>query len=405
MHTLLEKLEGSEKASDSSQQQSLFVIKVLYFCYYIVFGIYVTYINVYFHSIGLSGLQIGLINTISPLVAMISSPLWGMLSDRLGNVRFLMMMAAGGAALSSLGFTVTNTYLSILLITAAYSLFASSIVPLLDSTTLLLLGTKREKYGLQRVWGTIGFMVAAWVFGLVFEQIGLNVMFYWMAIVLCIFLIILVWLPVSRAKLNKPVLTGLIRLIRHPNWLIFSASLLFAGIASSGLHIFIGILIKEIGGSDALVGKAFSLGVLTEIPIMLFSATLLRRFSPRLLLGTAYILYIVRLFCFSIIPSVTWVLPLNLLHGVSFGLYWIASIAIANEIAPDSLKGTSQGALMSIGYLASVLGGLLSGWIFDVFGVASLFRIYCLFVVVALFLLWWIRDGFSHKRGLNTTAK
>jgi MFS family permease len=402
MHNLYEKLGGSEKANNSSQQRSLFVIKVLYFCYYIAFGIYITYINVYFYSIGLSGLQIGLINTISPLIAMFSSPLWGMLSDRLGNVRFLMMMAAGGAALSSLGFTATNSYLSILLITAAYSLFTSSLVPLLDSTTLLLLGNKRERYGLQRVWGTIGFIAAAWVFGLVFEQTGLNVMFYWMAIILCIFIFILVWFPVRRTTLNKPVFKGLIRLLRHPSWLLFSASLLFAGIASSGLHIFVGILIKEIGGSDALVGKAFSLGALTEIPIMLFSAALLRRFSPRLLLGTAYILYIVRLFGFSIIPSVTWVLPLNLLHGVTFGLFWIASIAIANQIAPDNLKGTAQGALMSVLSLASVLGALLSGWIFDALGIAVLFQIYCLFVVVALFLLWWIRDRFSQTRGANT---
>ena len=116
--------------------------------------------------------------------------------------------------------------------------------------------------------------------------------------------------------------------------------------------IFLGILIKEIGGSNALVGKAFSLGALTEIPIMLFSATLLRRFSPRVMLGFAYLLYIIRLFLFSIIPSITWVLPLNLLHGISFGLYWIATVAIANEIAPDSLKGTAQGALMSVLYLS-----------------------------------------------------
>jgi len=172
---------------------------------------------------------------------------------------------------------------------------------------------------------------------------------------------------------------------------------LVMGIASSGLHIFLGILIKEIGGNDALVGKAFSLGALTEIPIMLSSVVLLRRFSPRSLLSLAYILYFIRLLLFGVISSTVWVLPLNLLHGVTFGLYWIASIAIANEIAPDSLRATVQGTLMAILSLSGVLGGLLSGWFFDIYGTASLFRIYSVFALVALLLLWFMREGLSEQ--------
>jgi PPP family 3-phenylpropionic acid transporter len=109
---------------------------------------------------------------------MVSSPLWGMLSDRLGNARLVMMLAVSGAAFATLGFTATQTYAAIVFLAAAYTLFSSSIVPLLDSTTLLQLGTDRRKYGLIRVWGTIGFIIATWISGSIFERFGLEVMFY-----------------------------------------------------------------------------------------------------------------------------------------------------------------------------------------------------------------------------------
>jgi PPP family 3-phenylpropionic acid transporter len=395
--TIAERLAEGKRVLATPQRYPLLVVRLLYFCYYMAFSIYVTYINIYFLSIDLTGLQIGLINTISPLLGMISSPMWGMFSDRLGNVRFLMMMAVGGASLSILGFTTTQTYLAILFLAGAYSLFTSSIVPLLDSTTLLQLGTNREKYGLIRVWGTGGFIIAAWVSGSIFEEVGLDVMFYWMAIILLIFFVMLLWLPGRRVTLRTPVISGFLQLIRHPSWFFFSASLLVMGVASSGLHIFLGILIKEIGGTDALVGKAYSLGALTEIPIMLSSVVLLKRFSPRLLLSFAYILYFIRLLLFGVITSTGLVLPINLLHGVTFGLYWIASIAIANEIAPDSLRATAQGTLMAILSFSGALGGFISGWIFDIYGTAWLFRIYSVFALIALLLLWFMREGYSDQ--------
>jgi MFS family permease len=390
--------DSGNKTLQRSNRQPLRAVRLLYFCYFMVFSVYGTYINVYFRDIGLTGIQIGLINTIAPFLGMISSPLWGMLSDRLGNARLVMMLAVSGATLTALGFSATHTYVAILFLAGAYSLFSSSLLPLLDSTTLLQLGADRRKYGLIRVWGTIGFIFATWVSGSIFQRFGLHVMFYWIVFFLVIFFFMLLWLPGRRVALSTPVIRGLFQLIQHPSWLLFSLSMLTIGIANNGLHMFLGILIKEIGGNDALIGRAFSLGALTEIPIMLASLLLLRRFSPRFLLGLAFILFFIRLYLFSIIPDTTWVLPLNLLHGVTFGLYWIASVAVVNEIAPDNLKATAQGTLISILSLSGVLGGLISGWIFDTLGVFTLFRIYAVLAIAALVLLGLMRDGLPHHK-------
>ena len=65
----------------------------MYFLYYTGFGIYLPFINIYYSHIGLSGLEIGLINTLSPLVGMLSAPLWGILNDRFGKTRVLLAIA------------------------------------------------------------------------------------------------------------------------------------------------------------------------------------------------------------------------------------------------------------------------------------------------------------------------
>jgi len=394
-----DRLEGSSPGKTTPiQRPSLLIVKLLYFTYFMAFSIYVTYVNVYFRSIGLSGIEIGLINTVSPLLSMLGSPIWGVLSDRFGNVRRILMIAVCGAIIVSIGLASTQVFFWILLLAGGYSLFTSSITPLLDSSTLLLLGNERNKYGLQRIWGSIGFIIAAMVSGQLFKLVGLQAMFMGVVGLLAISLVILFWLPARQASINTPVFTDIGKLVKHPEWIGLMSSILVIGIASSGMHTFVGILIKEIGGSDALVGMSAGVGVLSELPVMLLSPVLIKRYHPRKLLGFSFIIYALRLFLYGIMPSQNWVLPLSLLHGVSFGLYWVSSVAYANEIAPDYLKGTTQGVLMAIISLSSMLGGMLSGWGFDRLGAATLFRIYSLFGLLALFILW------SRPRAVRTSS-
>lgn len=383
--------ESEQENIDQFKNSSLFVVKLLYFTYFMAFSIYVTYVNVYFLSIGLSGFEIGVINTVSPLLSMLGSPFWGLLSDRFGNVRRILVVAVLGAIFTTFGLFSTQIFFVIVLLAGGYSLFTSSINPILDSSTLLLLGNERNKYGHQRIWGSIGFIVATIVSGQIFSRIGLHAMFVGILGLFIIFLVILFWFPARKTSLKTPVFAGLTKLLKNPEWIGFMFSILASGIANSGMHIFVGILIKGISGSDSLVGLSAGTGVLSEIPIMLLSPVLITRFHPRKLLGVSFILFTVRLFLYSIMPSPAWVVPLSLFHGVSFGLYWISSVSYANKIAPDSLKGSTQGILMATLSLSSVLSGLISGWIYDLLGITTLFQIYSLFGLFALIILWGSR--------------
>ncbi len=159
------------------QPARLGTIRALYFFYFAGAGIFFSFINVYYRGIGLSGFQIGIINTLAPLIGIFGSVLWGILCDRFGKIRLLLMAAALGSAVASFGIGTARTFSWILPLAGVYSLFVSTIGPLLDSSNFAALGEHKDRYGLQRIWGTIGFTITSSTVGLVFEKTGMHFMF------------------------------------------------------------------------------------------------------------------------------------------------------------------------------------------------------------------------------------
>jgi MFS family permease len=77
---------------------------------------------------------------------------------------------------------------------------------------------------------------------------------------------------------------------------------------------------------------------------------------------------------------------INLLQSVTFATFWIGAVSYVSDLAPENLKTTSQGLLFSMMNLATVVGGLWSGWLFDTAGPRGLFRVLSLFCLLALLL-------------------
>jgi MFS family permease len=384
---LIQYFVTTTEIEDSNSRSTINVVRLLFFLFFAAFGIFVPYINVYYRAIGLSGIQIGLINTLSPLVGIFSGPLWGMISDRFGISRRILMATLTGVILAVIGISAVRVFIWILPLAAAYSLFNNAFMPLLDSIGLHFLGKYRQQYGRLRIWGSIGFIISTSIIGYILEQLGLHSLFYGYTVLMLLVLVVLIWLPAVKPRISTSVWRGLSKLICNPTWLVFSASLVLLGLANSGMYIFLGIYITELGGNEVLIGTAMSLGAITELPFMLFSAPLIMRFGSHRTLALAYFFYAVRLFLYGIMPSAWWALPISLLHGITFGIYWVSAVSYANDLALENLKATAQGMLVATLNLAAVLGGVVSGLLYDHFGLAFLFRLYSGFTIVALVLL------------------
>lgn len=348
-------------------------MRVLYFLYFGALGAYWSYLNVYYISIGLSGTQVGLINTISPLVSIFSATLWSMVNDRIGRPRVVLRIAIPGAILGCLGISMVTNFTLIIVFSSMMSLFITAAIPLMDNTTLRLLGARRNQYGRYRVAGSVGFILTTLTFGFIYETTGLRVIFYSYAMIMTLYVIAASFLPNDPVRISGPVLGGVNKMIRQPAWVIFAICGLLLWVSNIGAMNFLGIVVKEMGGSDVLIGVVAMASAIAEIPIMLTSDKLLRRFGSTSLLIVAFCLFTLRGALLATMPAPEWAAGISTITGLSFSLFWVASVNYANEAAPDHLKTTAQGLLFSLMNLAAVSGSLGAGWLFDHIGFRGLF--------------------------------
>lgn len=346
----------------------LWTIRSLYFFYFAGAGIYVSFINVYYSSIGLSGFQIGIINTLAPVIGIFGSLLWGMLSDRFGKIRLLMMAAALGSAVASFGVGTARTFSWILPLAAVYSLFVSTIGPLLDSSNLAELGEHKDRYGMQRIWGTIGYTITSSTVGLVLEKTGLHFMFVlYPAFMLALFAAT----PGLRSRpirMGESLFRGVSQMVRRREWQFFAASVFLLVLGSNGVSNFLGIAMKDMGAADWMLGLVWTMASLAELPVMFFGAYLVHRLGASRMLTVAFMCYIVRISLFGLMPIPIWALGINLLQACTYGLFWIGSVTYANDLAPDNLKVTSQSLLLVVINISAAAGSPLSGWLYDKIG-------------------------------------
>ena len=66
--------------------------KLLYLFLYISYGVFFPYANVYYSRLGLDGVKIGFISSISVIVSMAFIPLWGILAGKYSNRRILSIL-------------------------------------------------------------------------------------------------------------------------------------------------------------------------------------------------------------------------------------------------------------------------------------------------------------------------
>ena len=283
-----------------STTRALSIGKVLYFFMFAGMGIFFPFLNVYYKSIGLSGTQIGLINTLGPLIAIFAGPMWGLLSDKLGRLRLLLAVIILGSIISVLGLGLVKTFFAILGLAAVFNLFGCAIQPLVDSYNLALLGEHRERYSEQRLWGTFGFLASSLFAGSLFERVGLRYLFPGYALCLGLLLFTLIWLPPAATRMGRTVFKGFTQMLRQPIWLIFAAAVILVMIANNSWLNFLGITVTEMGAKDSLVGWMWSVGALSEIPVMLFGTRLLRRWGAKKIMAAGFFFYGVRLILYAV---------------------------------------------------------------------------------------------------------
>mmetsp|Transcript_4714 Transcript_4714/g.11739 ORF Transcript_4714/g.11739 Transcript_4714/m.11739 type:complete len:329 (-) Transcript_4714:8-994(-) len=256
------------------------------------------------------------------------------------------------------------------------SSFLSATVPLTDNMVLHHLAANRGEYGKHRLWGAVSWGLFSLLFGFVITFSSWRWGLYGtLALEVVLAFCLLLTSMSTQITASLPKWREVWLILSNLRVLAFLLIVMVMGAGTQMIFTFLFLFLEELGADERLVGLSLLFTVSTEIPFFFFSNRLLATFGVQTLILASMVAYVVRVFCYSLLVNPWTVLPLELLHGLSFGAMWAAGIHHTRELAPPALQATAQGVFTGMySGLGSSIGCLLGGWTYETFGPRILFR-------------------------------
>lgn len=319
---------------------------------------------------GLDTWQLFFALTAAPVLRLIGAPLWGWLADRSGGTRRSLLIAAGVATLGAILLTGTTDW-ALVGAAVVFAVGRSGAGPLVEAVSIAAVDRDPGRYGAIRRWGSIGFMLTVVLCTIGRDSLDLSPL--WAGAVLATGLFILISASPSTASEAQPPLRERPPLNDWVIWAVLSVSgLHFAGVAL--YDSFFMVHLSNLGFGTVWFGLAVFLGITTEIIILTIGGRLIQGLGARWLLVAAVVLFIPRWLVTALGSELWHLIPIQATHGIGFGAYWLASIALLNERIPERFNASTQGLLAaSAGGVGALLGNAIgspivkmgdSSWLF-----------------------------------------
>jgi PPP family 3-phenylpropionic acid transporter len=387
----------------TNQPRALFVAKAFYFLFYAAWASLLPFLALYYQSLGIPASRIGVLASAQTLTTLFSAPFWGGLADATRRHRQVLMGVILGAILSVFLLSRSASFWLLLPFIAAYAFFNAPIVPLIDHSVLALLADRPEDYGKQRLWGAVGWGLAAPVTGLIVEQHGLPGVFPVYIGIMCAGFLTAGILPITSQVRQGSLWGNIHTLLSDRRWLIFLAVVFLGGAGMAVINNYLFLYLSELHFSRTVMGLALTVATMSEVPILFFSGRMLQRWGPRSLLGVSLACFVIRVSGYSLASAPWQVLLLQLLHGLTFSALWAAGVAFAREAAPEGLGAMAQGLFSSVYMgLGAISGALAGGFLFEHMGGAGMFRWSSIAGILGLLFLWAARRRLAGRKASAT---
>ena len=364
--------------------------RAYYFLIFAGMAFFTPFLTLYYEEIGLSGAQIGMLAATPSLITFISAPTFGAIADVFQHQKrilgFSIFMVIVGIVTMSLGRSFSEIIPGVFL----YAFFFAPALPLIDRSVLEVLGTDRDQYGKQRLWGAIGWGVLAPVAGVLVEFGGLKWAFYGAAILFGLLLIVSQNTPIRQVRIHTKFISGLSQLFAKPQVAIFFGVILIGGIGLAMIHHYLFLFLNHLSASPIIMGSSLTVATISELVVMYYSDRILKSWKARGLIAFGMAMIALRLIGLSVATSPWMVLVIQLLHGPTFAAVWMAGVAYIADIAPVGLGNTAQGIFTGIVMgLGSALGAFLGGYLYQSVGFSRMF-IWTAISVLAAFSIFMV---------------
>ncbi len=312
---------------------------------------------IYLSDIGLSSTEIAWVNVLGTVVFMSGGfVVLHIMSEKLTAKKIIYWS-------SFLSLPIFYLFLSargVVLVTITWFLFSICTVftqTLLDVHLLRCNERGEMRYERIRAWGSIGFIVFAFLLGAMVDAFGSG--FSTWCILGFVVIRSLISLKIA-SYIETPPLHDSDLKLGHSVFklpvilLLISAAALF--MSHAPLYVYQSLYLRALGWSSTEISIALNLSVFAEVLFFLNFKRLERFMKLETILILSALCTMLRWLMMGLSTNFYIILLSELLHAFSFGGVFLASIRLAYNYFPEPFKGKSQGILSLFG---SGLGSLL----------------------------------------------
>ncbi|WP_067725176.1 MFS transporter [Oceanobacillus damuensis] len=352
-----------------SKKESLIPLKTLFISYHASNTILISFLPLYLQFRGLNGTQIGWVLAVESLASILAQPFWGYLSDKYKTVKKILLVCIIGLLIGGTLFFQMDTLPTILFMGALFYFFATPVGALTDSLAQRRSTELGVSFGSIRMWGSVGFALSSLLVGEIFAKFGIEYM-VWVYLLFGSFALITL-LPLKDVKVDaQPIkLKDLSRIVKNKPFLIFLAVIVFITVTHRMNDYYMAIYITELGGTEGMVGIAWFAGVIAEAAVFALAGLWFRKYHAMIFIIGAAFLYTVRWFLYATVSDPMYIVALQFMHGLTFGVFYTAAFDYVTRLIPKLLQSTGHLVFFSVYFgLSGIIGSLAGGPIIENFG-------------------------------------
>lgn len=369
--------------------------------FYFSWGMFASIISVYLASIGCSATDISLITSSSAMFAIVTQPLMGFLADKFRSPQKVSIVCGICAIGFGIAFAFSKSLFFLFLLNGATQGFLNGITALSDR----LATASPYPFGTIRVWGSILYAVACQISGVVFEVVSPRANYLIFVIGMILMLIGFIGMNDAKPKMTtntqekistKEMLKILWGNSSFKMFLIIY--ILFWG-ASGAQGIYLPLFIQSLGGTTAMIGTTLLFSTLSELPMVLFSDKIMKKFSYKQMLIFACVMSLIRFGWYSTNPNPTYLMYAFFFQGTTTIVFIMVAVRITVDLIDEKYVNSAYGiSNMLAKGVAVVVFQIISGQIVDRLGYSFMYYFFMIFMVIALILSLKFKMPSKHKR-------
>jgi MFS transporter, PPP family, 3-phenylpropionic acid transporter len=363
---------------------------VFYFTQFMTGGAATVFAGIWFSGKGLSSQEIGVINAVPVLVMLGINLVVGRIADRADDWRQVIMIGAVAAGIFPFGLFFVDGFWGILLFWTLAAVAQMAVGPVADAAAMRITRRRGTDYGAIRAWGTVGYLLVIFVTGYLVVWFGGEIFLPLFVALAVLRGIASLGLPKFRPPRNDEAPpTGATRMpqVMKPWFLLPLAGWAIVFATHLILNAFQGLLWKEQGISEDLIGVLIALGALSEAAMFFAFRRVAGRFSARNLILLSAIVSVARWLAMSFSPGVEILFLLQLFHSVTFALGFLGCTNFIANWTSDDIAAEAQSFSVVLQQGMAVIAVAGFGWLAGEWG-ARAYIASAAFAALGAALVW-----------------